>query len=190
MKKVFLSFILSFIVFTANAQLSKDDVTLGASIANFNFQFNKYIDVKLTPSALWFIENNFALGGYTKFGVHHTNGNSGSIFEYGIGPMARYYVLNNNTDILKNFFLFTELNMGFDGQNNTVLNNNTNGLGFGFGPGLSYFVTSSIGLEAKLKYDGLIGFGSNTYSNGLNLNIGFQIYLPSQKIANTINLRQ
>jgi len=190
MKKVFLSFVFSLIVFAASAQLSKDDVSLGASIANLNLQFNKYTDIALTPSALWFVENDLALGAYAKFGMHHTNGSDGSIFEYGIGPLLRYYLLNNKIDLLKNFFLFMEVNAGFDGQNNTVLKDNTTGVGFGLGPGISYFITSSIALEAKLKYDGLIGFGSNSnsnaYANGLNLSVGFQVYLPSQKLTNRI----
>lgn len=189
MKKILFSAILLVTSLASNAQLSKGDVMIGGSLANFNFKFDKFTSLSITPNALWFIQDGLAVGGYAKFGFNHDKGASGSIYSYGIGPSARYYISNHlNLSSQAQFFL--EANAGFEGENNTVIDSTTNGLGFGFGPGITYFINSNIGLEAKLKYEGLVGFGSDTYTNGLALSVGFQIYLPSKKIANTINQYQ
>ncbi|MEP6595022.1 MAG: hypothetical protein ABJA71_03705, partial [Ginsengibacter sp.] len=55
-------------------------------------------------------------------------------------------------------------------------------LGLGFGPGYAYFITPNIGLETLLKYNGIIGFGNATTQSNLNLNVGFQIYLPTRNL--------
>jgi hypothetical protein len=59
-------------------------------------------------------------------------------------------------------------------------------LNLSVGPGFAYFVTPDIGLETLLKYNGLVGFGSATTQNNLNLSFGLQIYLPGKKTANKI----
>lgn len=187
MKKVILPLlVLLFAGFTANAQLSESDVMIGANVANLDFQFDEKTDLSISPKAMWFIKDGLALGGYVNFGVEHPHGADGNIFKYGIGPLARYYVLSSDLNLLKQTRFFLEANVGFEGSNNTISDSDTNGLGFGVGPGITYFITNNIGLEAMLKYNGLVGFGSETYKNGLNLSIGFQIYLPSQRLANVI----
>ncbi len=69
-----------------------------------------------------------------------------------------------------------EANVGIEGYNPSV-GDNTNGLGLGAGPGYAYFITENIGLETLLKYNGIIGFGSEPTSSSLTLSFGFQIYL-------------
>ncbi|HYH56899.1 MAG TPA: porin family protein, partial [Anseongella sp.] len=91
----------------------------------------------------------------------------------------RYYLSDNDVEIVRDSQFFLEANAGFAGNNGA---SNTNGLGIGFGPGWSYFITENIGLEALLKYNLIVGLGNATTNNSLNLGVGFQIYLPTQRL--------
>lgn len=171
---------------TANAQINKGNVMMGGDLAGLNISFSNQTSLKLTPKAAWFIKDGLAVGAYGQFGMTHVNGQDGSNYSYGIGPLARYFFTADQVPAFRQTKFFVEASAGFEGVDSTVSHSNTNGLGFGFGPGVSYFITPSIGLEALLKYDGIVGFGSNTYTNGLSFNIGFQIYLPSKKLKSQI----
>ena len=82
--------------------------------------------------------------------------------------------------------MFFEGNVGVQGK--SVSNgSNTTGLGVGVGPGFAYFITPNVGLEGLLKYNGIVGFGSEAYTSNLGLNIGFQIYLPTAKLRERAN---
>jgi hypothetical protein len=48
-------------------------------------------------------------------------------------------------------------------------------------------LTPNIGLETLLKYNGIVGFGSQAYNHNLNLGIGFQIYLPGRSVKTIVN---
>lgn len=173
----------------ANAQISKGHVMMGGNLANVSLDFGNKSSLNITPKAAWFIQDGLAVGAYANLGMDHTNGANGSTYSYGFGPMARYFADVKNlkeVSILKKTKFFVEGNLGFQGMNNSANKSHTNGLGFGFGPGVSYFITPSVGLEALLKYDGIVGFGSETYTSGLNFGIGFQIYLPSKKLIKEI----
>jgi hypothetical protein len=82
--------------------------------------------------------------------------------------------------------LFFEGNAGIQGISQSD-GSNTTGLGLGIGPGYAYFITPNIGLETLLKYNGVVGFGSEPYSSNLNLGIGFQIYLPGRSVQTIVN---
>jgi hypothetical protein len=172
----------------ANAQISEGHVMVGGNIANASIGFDDGQEsaFKLTPKAAWFINDGIALGGYASFGVSHIKGNEGSLYTYGIGALGRYYVTDDNINVLKKTKFFGEATVGFEGNDDTVTDSNTNGLGFSAGPGIAYFLTPNIGLEALLKYNGIVGFGSETYTNNFTLEVGFQIYLPSKKLVNTV----
>lgn len=172
-------------VSTANAQIKKGDIMMGGDLAGLNISFSNQTSFQLTPKAAWFIKDGLAVGAYGQFGMTHVNGQDGSNYTYGIGPLGRYF-FTDKLPVFQKAKLFVEANAGFQGVNSTVNDSNTNGLGFGVGPGVSYFITPNIGLEALLKYDGIVGFGSNTYTNGLTFSLGFQVYLPSKKVVSEI----
>lgn len=184
MKKLFLGILFLLGASAANAQISKDHVMVGGNIADLNIAFDNQTSFQLTPKAAWFIQDGLAIGGYAKFGLNHVNGTSGNNYSYGIGPYARYFPNTDKLPSLGKAKLFMEASAGFEGKDSP--GSNTNGLGFGIGPGISYFITPSIGLEALLRYDGILGFGSSTYTNGLSFGIGFQVYLPSKKLIKEI----
>jgi hypothetical protein len=184
-------FMLAFVMiagtFAANAQIQRGNVLVGGNIANFDLGLNEgdYFRMRIEPKAAWFIRDNTALGGYVKLGLETAKG-QGTIFNYGVGALGRLYMGGNAVPALKHTRLFFEGNVGFEGENYSEANINTttNGLGLGIGPGLAYFITPNIGLEGLLKYNGIVGFGTKASSSNLNLNVGFQIYLPSRTLRN------
>lgn len=170
----------------ANAQIGEGHVMVGGNIANMDLTFNSQTSLNVTPTAAWFIKDGLAVGAYGKFGLNHVHGQDGNVYSYGIGPMARYFVGAEDIPAFRQTKLFVEANAGFEGTNNSATKSTTNGLGFGVGPGISYFITPAVGVEALLKYNGIVGFGSSAYSNGLSFAIGFQVYLPSKKLIKEI----
>lgn len=177
----------AFIANKSNAQIQKGNYLVGGDIANLNFDLGGggLFSVNLNPKAAWFIKDNTALGAYLNFGLSTAKGVKAST-TYGVGALGRYYINDPKTIVLKQGRLFFEGNVGIQGI--SVANgSNTTGLGLGVGPGYAYFITPEIGLETLLKYNGIVGFGSNPYTSSLNLNVGFQIYLSKNKTKEIIN---
>jgi hypothetical protein len=170
-------FVLLFTVLNANAQIQRGHILVGGDIADFNLGLDKGGNFAFTidPKIAWFFRDNAALGGYLRFGLSTAKG-AGTSVNYGVGGLARYY-FGSATNVVQNSRFFVEANVGIEGDNPAV-GDNTNGLGVGVGPGWTYFITPTVGLEALVKYDGIIGFGSAVTSNNLNLSVGFQIFLP------------
>lgn len=169
---------------TSQAQIQKGNYLIGGDLASLHFGSGEYFNVDLEPKVAWFIKDNFALGGYVKFDLTTSKDQSTETI-YGVGPLARYYVNDPKTNVLKHGRLFFEGNVGIQGHN--VSHAITNGLGFGIGPGYAYFITPNIGLETLLKYNGTVGFGNQPYSSTVDLNFGFQIYLSRGKVRTVGN---
>jgi hypothetical protein len=187
MKKLTLTLILGIVVlFGANAQIQKGNVMMGANISNISFGLDKpnVFSLKINPKAAWFVQDGLALGGDVSFGLATAKG-AGTDISYGVGALGRYYGATGANEVVKNSRFFGEATVGISGINPSV-GGSTNGLGFSFGPGWTYFVTPSIGLEALLKYNGVVGFGSSAYAHNLGLGVGFQIYLPGKGTARKV----
>lgn len=187
MKKLTLTLILGIIVlFGANAQIQKGNVMMGANLSNISFGLDKpnVFSLKINPKAAWFVQDGLALGGDVSFGLATAKG-AGTDISYGVGALGRYYGATGADEVIKNSRFFGEATVGISGVNPSV-GGSTNGLGFSFGPGWTYFVTPSIGLEALLKYNGVVGFGSSAYAHNLGLGVGFQIYLPGKSTARKV----
>jgi hypothetical protein len=103
-----------------------------------------------------------------------------------VGALGRYYINDPKVEVLKHGRLFFEGNVGIQGVS-LAGGSNTTGLGLGIGPGYAYFITNNIALETLLKYNGIVGFGSQAYNSSLNLGVGFQIYLPGKRIKSIMN---
>jgi hypothetical protein len=170
-----------------SAQLEKGNVLIGADLANFNFNLNKggAVTIDISPSAAWFINDNLAIGPKLTINpVFHSEG-GGTDFTWAIDAFGRYYLSDQNINLLKHGRWFFEALAGVGGTN-IAHGTSTNGLDIGFGPGYAYFVTSSVALETLLEYKGTIGFGSAAYNSNLNLNFGLQIYLPGKATMNKV----
>ena len=189
MKKVFLFALFLSVagMLPSTAQLQKGSVLIGGDLAGFDLGLNEgsTFTMNLTPKIAWFVRDNLALGGYVDFGLA-TAKEAGTNVSYGVGGLGRYYFPTKDVNVARSTRFFTEANLGIQGVN-TPGANSTNGLGLGFGPGLAYFVTNNIALETLLKYNGILGFGSNATSSRLSLNLGFQIYLPGSKVRSEID---
>ncbi|WEK21529.1 MAG: hypothetical protein P0Y49_10310 [Candidatus Pedobacter colombiensis] len=187
MKKLIFTIILgSMLAFGANAQIQKGNVMMGATLSDISLGLDKpnLFQLNINPKAAWFIQDGLALGGEVQLGIATQKG-SGTTVTYGVGALGRYYGMGGADEVVNNSRFFGEATVGVQGIN-PAGGGSTNGLGFSFGPGFSYFVTKTIGLEALLKYNGVVGFGSSTYSNYLGLGVGFQIYLPGKSTAKKV----
>lgn len=190
MKKTIILFFVSCFLFSSHAfsQIQKGNILVGGDIANFDIGLQKgsAFSMTLDPKLAFFIKDNIAVGAYIDFGLQTIPGSTGTLTHYGVGALARYYLSDKNSvSPVRHSRIFFEGNVGISGVN-VPGGSNTNGLGLGIGPGLAYFITPNIGLETLLKYNGLLGFGNATTQSHLNLNVGFQIYLPSHKLRTTI----
>jgi hypothetical protein len=169
------------LVYSTSAQIQQGNVMVGADIADFSLGLNEggAFSVQINPKAAFFIRSGLAFGAYLNFGLSTSKG-AGSNIDYGIGGLARYYISDPQTQVVRNSRFFAEGTIGIEGTN-PPSGENTNGLGLSIGPGWTYFVTPNIGVEALLKYRGIVGFGSRATSSNLNLAIGFQIYLSKER---------
>lgn len=193
MKKVFtLALVACLFGTAANAQTQKDWYIIGSHITDLglglqkgNTSFNLAID----PRVAWFVRDNFALGAQVNLGLN--TGKGLTDFTYGVGPLARYYFKSNALESVSKTRWFAEADLGIYGRNYKTSGNssvNTNGLGFGVGPGLAYFLNQNIALEGLVKYNFTNGFGNNGVNqSNINFGLGFQIHLPKAKLRDMRN---
>ena len=183
MKKLILLPFIALIIYSGKsyAQIQRGNFLVGGNLANLNLNLgnDNYFQVNLTPKAAFFIRDNVALGGYVDFGLATAKG-QGTSSSYGVGALGRYYISDPEVNLLRQGRFFLEANAGVEGVSFSG-GSNTTGLGLGAGPGYAYFITPNIGLEALLKYRGIVGFGSEAYQSNLGLSFGFQIYLPGRR---------
>lgn len=171
--------------FQAKAQIQKGNLMVGAGLADMSLGLQKdntNFSLTINPKAGYFVEDNMAVGAEVKLSFETAKGYTD--INYLAGAFGRYYFSDPETILLKHSRFFIEANAGISGENHKpkgLPSSSTNGLGIGFGPGIAYFITENIGLEAMLKYNLLIGFGSATTVNRLSFGLGFQIYLPTPK---------
>ncbi|AMR34415.1 hypothetical protein A0256_03620 [Mucilaginibacter sp. PAMC 26640] len=187
MKKITLLLILAAaFTFSASAQIQKGNVLVGGNFANINLGLDdpQIFSFDVTPKAAWFIQDNIALGGYVNLGIQ-TAKRSNTTTSYGVGALGRYYT-GQDVEVLRHGRFFGEATVGLGGVNVSNGGGSTNGLNLSVGPGFAYFITPNIGLETLLKYNGLVGFGSQTTQNNLNLSFGLQIYLPGRSTARKV----
>lgn len=190
MKKTITLFLIAFILLAiaANAQIQRGNFLVGGDIANLNLGLNKgsAFTVNLDPKLAFFVKDNAALGGYLNLDIVNLSGHTS--VGYGVGLLGRkYFEDKKEMNPLKHSRFFLEANVGISGRNEPLNGGSTNGLGVGFGPGLAYFISSNIGLETLLKYNTLVGFGDKATQSNLELNFGFQIYLPTRGIREKIS---
>lgn len=184
-------FILTSII--TNAQTQRGNVMVGADLTHLNLNFqsgNTVFSMAINPKAGWFLRNNRVLGAEVL--VDLTTQSGATTVRYGVGAFGRSYMGAATTDLIRRSKWFLEANVGISGTNTSgsdVEKTSTNGLGLGFGPGLSYFITSNVALEALVKYNLTIGFGNSTTDNAIAANLGFQIFLPGRRIKTLANPR-
>ncbi len=189
MKKTILILILSLTIFITktDAQIQKGNILVGGDIAKLDLTLGGggAFQANVSPKVALFIRDNIAVGGYIDFSLATAKG-AGTTTGYGVGALGRYYLNDPMVNVLRQGRLFFESNVGIQGVSLSS-GSSTTGLGVGVGPGYAYFITPNIGLETLLKYNGIVGFGSQAYRSNLNLGLGFQIYLSTKKVKSIVN---
>jgi hypothetical protein len=177
--------ILCVISYGVNAQTAKGNIMMGASLADLSLSFQKgntTFTGNISPKAGFFIKDNMAIGPDVNLGIITTQG--ASFFTYGVGAFGRKYFGDQALESVKNTRYFFEVNAGISGQSGGGAS--TTGLGLGAGPGLAYFISKTVALEALAKYNLTVGFGSSTTLNNIGVGLGFQIYLPGKATKNKV----
>ena len=174
---------------SANAQTQRGYYLIGGDLGGFSLGFSDGtpFNLNITPKVAWFRNDNLAIGGFVDINLSTAKG-AGTTFNYGVGPLARYYfgapaVNTTTTSARRSSRFFLEGTVGLQGIN-TSGGSSTNGLGIGIGPGLAYFINQNIALEGLLKYNKAFGFGNDGGSSLLQFGLGFQIYLPRGTMRN------
>jgi hypothetical protein len=161
----------------ATAQLQQGSTLVGGGIGSLSLGLgdDNVFNITLTPRVGYFIQDNVAIGG--KVGLSYTAQPGDDAYNYNVNAFGRYYFGENEFDtLLKQGRWFLEAGAGLGGGRGADIGFNVN-----FGPGYSYFLSENVAVEGLLLYDGTFGTGS---SNGLSLQVGFQIYFPSSKYRN------
>lgn len=190
MKVFLMTALFAGIACAAQGQTQKDNIMVGGSIADVHASFqskNTVVGLTINPKIGYFIVKDFAVGLGVNFGL--TGGGGVTTINYGFLPFARYFfsprdMKDANVNVSKRTRFFAEADFGVSGTNTLIQNGtdaSTNGMSFSAGPGMSYFITPNVGLETLLKIRGTTGFGTSTLALQPELNIGFQIYLPTSR---------
>ena len=177
-------------MFASFAQTQKGNVLIGADLTNIGVNFQKdntQFSLNINPKAGWFVRDNLAVGGDVNLGLNTQKG--ATTVNYGVGVFARKYSGSAVTNLARTGKWFVEANTGIYGINTSGTNlvkSSTNGLGIGLGPGYSYFISENIALEALAKYNFTAGFGNSSTNSNINLGLGFQIYLPGNRVKQLV----
>ena len=160
----------------ANEAVQEGNWLVGANIGNIGFNFKSdNFGIDLNPRAGYFISDNAAIGAEVQLGLSIYDG--GEEFRYGLTPFVRYYFPEGAAPTHR---WFGEILAGFAGSS---LEDSEGDAVFssvlGLRGGYAHFVSRNIAIEGILGYtrtsaDISVGNGSS----GLNLGLGFQIYLP------------
>lgn len=190
MKKILISSLGLFMLTTGFAQTQKGNVLVGADLTNIGLDFQKdntQFSLNINPKVGWFVRDNLAVGGEVDLGLNTQKG--ATAFAYGVGVFGRKYYGAGTTNLARTAKWFLEANAGIYGLNlsgTDLTKTSTNGLGLGIGPGYSYFISQNIALEALAKYNFTAGFGNSATNNSIKLGLGFQIYLPGNRVKQLV----
>ena len=207
MKKILLlaTFFIVGITQKSQAQIQEGDILLGTDIGsgiatsstNGLFGFNLGLDegsgynIGISPKIGYFLNNDFVVGAIVNLGYDNGEGDdleATNTFVYGVQAFSRFYLAPSAVDLgddVPSGKFFVETQAGIAGSN-TEGADSTNGFAFGFGPGYSYFLNSSVALEASVKYNGLTGAGSDAYTSSLGINLGIVVALPMSRAEGAV----
>jgi len=178
MKRNSLSFLFFlFLGIAATAQTEKGSWLVGGNFGLNTAKNNSQISI--SPSAGYFFLHNFAAGAQINFAyskdvdIKRTN--------FGVGPFARYYFGTMNIRP------FADGELSYESTKSKIVgtgaSSTVNGSSFFIGGGLAAFINRNVAIE------GLAGYKSKSIKNGpntggINLRMGFQVYLSRDQVEN------
>lgn len=180
MKRVFLAAAVLLAGIASNAQTEKGNVMIGAQLANIGGTVakgtNNTFNLTLSPNVGWFIQDDLAIGAKVLLDAKFQKGDDP--VNWGVVPFARYYFPGQGVEVVRKTRVFAEAGAGVGGSGSG--GSTTTGFrGFG-GVGAAYFLNTNIALETSANV-GIIAGNGNTVFNP-NINLGFQIHLPTKKL--------
>ena len=162
-----------FLAIISNAQISKGNWMMGGSgsLGNYNTKSSGVEDkgtyLNLYPNVGYFLIDKLVVGVNAQLNVQ-TKFDTG----FGLGPYARYYLLEKE----KTINVFSELSYYFRGGNG---NGDAKFETFNVKAGTVFFLNSSVGFEVALNY--LNSKSNQDYQNSnIYLGVGFQLHLEKK----------
>lgn len=164
---------------TTKAQLTKGNWMLGGNVsfASTNYNSANYtpptytnVVIDINPNVAYFVADNFNVGIKTTFNKFYRV-NATSYTSYRVGPLCRYYFLNNENRI--NFLAEVGYRFGLEKGAGWQTSANT----YAGGLGCVAFFNSSVGIEFMVNY---ISDKFNDYdgrNNTIQLALGLQVHL-------------
>jgi hypothetical protein len=174
MKKILLFGIMILGVLALNAQTDKGDWMVGGNLS-FNTA-KKNTSIQFSPQAGYFFAKNFVLGGQLSV-AYNEQGNT-NITDFGVGPFVRYYFGETKA---RPFFT-GDMNFLSSHVKTEIGSANTTAFEYFLGGGASFFINDNVAV------DGILGYRHAKYkdvegSGGLNLRIGFQVFLSRRQVS-------
>lgn len=162
----------------ANEAIQQGNWMVGANVGNIGYNFrSKNFNFEIRPRAGYFISDNAVIGTEAQLGLQVYSG--GEQFSYGLTPFVRYYFPEGAAPTHR---WFGEALVGFAGS--STENSNEDAIFssvLGLRGGYAHFVASNVALEGTLGFtrtNADINTGNGV--SGLNVAVGFQIFLPGR----------
>lgn len=148
---------------------------IGGSIGSLGYSFEgEAFNVNIEPSAAYFISDGVAIGARLIGGLTAASGRDNE-WRYGIAPTVRYF-FPEGASATGRFFAQGDVGIAGSSVGSDV------SLLLGAGVGYAHFITNSVALEASLGYRyNKANISTAGSTSGLNVGVGFQIYLPGQR---------
>ncbi len=186
-KKILVFSLLMACLSVSYAQTDKGTWMLGGTgaITNNENPQSSTFTFNLSPRIGYFVVPNWAIGVQTGFSISNSEFKLPAVGEFkqnvrNLGVFTRYYFLPNRFKIFPHLdyqrtwtTLKSQVLFGNSNEQNTQMWQSNIGLG------ATYFLNSSIGIEA-LAYYQLLGQDAMQNRNGLGIQIGFQIYFGTK----------
>jgi hypothetical protein len=186
-----------FICTAASAQLEKGNWNINTSAnapLNLNFETRaryKSYDFRFTPNIGYMLKDRWEIGGgpvldFSRVRIKDFDGsyiyNSRSS-SYGLNMYTRYYLKSSNKLVPYvvagiQYMRTSATTTDFSNFKSTTKFNEMSAYG---GVGLNWFTGPRSALFSELTYTGRWGSQGTGYTSGLNLNIGFRIFLGRKK---------
>lgn len=157
------------------AQTDKGDWLIGGSIQLNTTKNNSTIG--FSPDAGIFVIKNLAVGG--NFNLNYNKAGNTKTTNFGIGPFTRFYFTSANVRPFLHGSI-SYLSSRTANSNNSFASTYTGGNYF-LGGGVAIFINENVSLDGSAGYDHTKYKGIDG-SGGLNLHIGFQVYLQKKQV--------
>ena len=163
----------------ASAQLNKGNILLGGT-AGFDMELMDGSDnlytLMLNPNVATLVTDNVAIG--ANLGLVSIKSGDYSTTVLNFLPLARYYHSSESGKTA--FFLEAKAGLALISYDSWFGDDASTETAFQFaaGPGLAFFITENVSLDALLLYNRVTG---DLDQSNLGFNLGFQIFLEKQK---------